>query len=208
MRNLALILLLLTGCVQKMTHGIPNFAKVESNVWRGGEPSAEGWAFLQSLGVGKTLRLDYTNEIPDGVKVPDSILNVQGEIPPSDLAETFKAPTYHELWLRAVWIDAAIHKGLKVDPLMSKFSKMTDWEVGLYLGATMQTNSPVVFVHCLHGQDRTGIVIAFYRVLFCNWSKADAEKEMLAHGFHKECIGLWERWKKWEPKNYHQIYWE
>ena len=196
------------GCAsQPLTHGIPNLALVEPGVWRGGEPSAEGWRYLQSLGVGKTLRLDYTNEIPYGVKVPDSILNVQGEIPPSDLLETFKAPTYHEIWLRAVWIDAATHKK-HIDPLLSGFQNKTDWEVGLYLGASIQTNSPIVFVHCLRGQDRTGIVIAFYRVLFCGWSKADAEKEMISHGFHKECVGLWERWKKWEPGNRHQIYWE
>ncbi len=55
--------------------------------------------------------------------------------------------------------------------------------------------SPGCLVHCEHGQDRTGLVIACYRVWKCGWTKADAEKEMLAHGFHKELRGLWEYWE-------------
>lgn len=59
--------------------------------------------------------------------------------------------------------------------------------------------TPKTYVHCAHGQDRTGLVIAVYRVQVQHWSKADAEKEMLARGFHKELRGLWEYWEGFRP---------
>ena len=55
------------------------------------------------------------------------------------------------------------------------------------------------FIHCEHGQDRTGLVVAMWRVEKDGWTKADAEKEMLAHGFHKELRGLWVAWKSFKP---------
>jgi protein tyrosine/serine phosphatase len=44
-------------------------------------------------------------------------------------------------------------------------------------------NQPV-FVHCRHGQDRTGIVVAAYRMKVEGWRLADAEAEMQAFGFN------------------------
>lgn len=50
------------------------------------------------------------------------------------------------------------------------------------------------YVHCQHGQDRTGLFIALWRLRH-GWTKADAEKEMLEHGFHKALFGLWDYWE-------------
>ena len=40
------------------THGIPNFAPVGPGVWRGGQPNAEGWEYLKSLGVRRDVKLN------------------------------------------------------------------------------------------------------------------------------------------------------
>jgi protein tyrosine phosphatase (PTP) superfamily phosphohydrolase (DUF442 family) len=42
-----------------------------------------------------------------------------------------------------------------------------------------------VFVHCRYGDDRTGMMIAAYRMAVEGWSAEDARKEMNAFGFHK-----------------------
>ena len=46
-----------------------------------------------------------------------------------------------------------------------------------------QQQQGAVLVHCYHGADRTGIVIAFYRMIYQNWTLADAKAEMLQGGF-------------------------
>lgn len=40
-----------------------------------------------------------------------------------------------------------------------------------------------VLVHCWHGSDRTGFVIAGYRLVFQDWSKAEAIDELRRGGF-------------------------
>jgi protein tyrosine phosphatase (PTP) superfamily phosphohydrolase (DUF442 family) len=50
---------------------------------------------------------------------------------------------------------------------------MTAWE---------PSRTPV-FVHCQHGADRTGMMVAMYRVVVQGWSKADAIDEMRRGGF-------------------------
>jgi len=47
-----------------------------------------------------------------------------------------------------------------------------------------QANQPV-FVHCFHGADRTGVMVAMYRILRNDWSLQEAYKEMRDCGFHR-----------------------
>lgn len=41
-----------------------------------------------------------------------------------------------------------------------------------------------VYVHCAKGVDRTGMVIAAYRILEQGWSPREAAKEAIAQGMH------------------------
>lgn len=57
-------------------------------------------------------------------------------------------------------------------------------------------NQPV-FVHCRKGADRTGVVVAAYRVAHDRWTAADAQREADRYG-----MGWWQRGKKDFIKDY------
>lgn len=62
--------------------------------------------------------------------------------------------------------------------------------------AAIGTNGCVVF--CDHGEDRTGLIVAKWRVAH-GWTRAKAEREMLAHGFHPWLRGLYWSWEEADP---------
>jgi protein tyrosine/serine phosphatase len=62
--------------------------------------------------------------------------------------------------------------------------------------SAVQDIKPGTYIHCEHGQDRTGLVVAAYRVLRCGLSLEDAKKEALSLGYHPELLGLDEAWER------------
>ena len=54
------------------------------------------------------------------------------------------------------------------------------------------TKKPV-YIHCLHGVDRTGFVIAAYRMLAQGWSLEKAYQECLDNGHHVFWYWYWKR---------------
>jgi hypothetical protein len=142
------------------THGIPNFDRVTADVFRGGQPTHEGWLYLQSLGVTNVVKLNRESEGSDAE------------------AETL-GMTVHRFPI-------SYQK-----QILGRVSSNTVWHA-------VQCITPHTFVHCEHGQDRTGLVVACDRVAM-NTPKQVAEQEMLRHGFHKSLRGLWEFWEDRVP---------
>jgi tyrosine-protein phosphatase SIW14 len=64
------------------------------------------------------------------------------------------------------------------------FSNPTDEQLATFFNLLRQTPAPTVFVHCEFGRDRTGVIVAAYRIAFQNWSADQAMSEMLAFGFN------------------------
>ncbi|OFY82579.1 MAG: hypothetical protein A3F72_00395 [Bacteroidetes bacterium RIFCSPLOWO2_12_FULL_35_15] len=52
---------------------------------------------------------------------------------------------------------------------------------------TIKRSSKKVLVHCKHGSDRTGCIVAAYRMTFCGWTKEQAINEFLdpRFGYHE-----------------------
>ena len=153
------LLLTLAGCstVPTITHGVPNFAQVSYGIYRGGQPTIEGWQYLKSLGVTNVVKL---NEISEG-----------SDQPAIDLGMTV---CYHPI----NFADQAVLKPNKKD----------------FLEAVSQI-VPGTYVHCEHGQDRTGLCIGAWQVLIEHVDKNIAYKEILAHDFHKILHGLNDFWE-------------
>jgi protein tyrosine/serine phosphatase len=53
-----------------------------------------------------------------------------------------------------------------------------------------------LYVHCLHGQDRTGLMVGLYRVFSEGWTPARAYEEMEEYGFHRILLPLYWYYKK------------
>jgi hypothetical protein len=149
------------GCAAPtMTHGIPNLAIVEPGVYRGGQPTAEGWAWLESQGLTFDVKLNTWDEAREP-----------------------------KLFLNGIWVDSEPislrHQLFGIDATTVNDAVET---------VAMRTPKNVVFIHCQHGQDRTGLIVGVYRVRFEHWPKDKAYKEMLAHGFHPALLGLKRYW--------------
>lgn len=60
-----------------------------------------------------------------------------------------------------------------------------------FLSVLRQNPGKKVFVHCRYGDDRTGMMIAAYRMAFEGWTAEEARKEMEQFGFnHVVCPTL------------------
>lgn len=70
---------------------------------------------------------------------------------------------------------------------MSAFGLRDDRVLEALRILTDPANRPLV-IHCQHGADRTGAVVALYRVVVEGWSKADAVREMNEGGFHHSSL--------------------
>ena len=124
---------------------LPNLHRVAPGLWRGAQPSADGFRALERLGVRTvvSLRSFSRDQLPDDVEL--------------DLVEI------------------PMHAWSQDDEDVVRFLQV----------ATDPARAPV-FVHCLHGADRTGLACATYRVVIEGWSKEDALREMQSgnFGFH------------------------
>lgn len=65
-----------------------------------------------------------------------------------------------------------------------------------------KSNQPI-FIHCLAGKDRTGLILAAYRIKYGGWDISDAFREMFFYGYNpvccfklKESLVKWDTWRK------------
>lgn len=63
--------------------------------------------------------------------------------------------------------------------------KIEDDKIISTLKAIQRSPKPIL-IHCWHGSDRTGVIVAMYRLVFQNWSKAQAIDELMKpeFGYH------------------------
>ena len=76
---------------------------------------------------------------------------------------------------------------LKLEHIAINTWRMNKEELIRATKVLLQAHEPIL-VHCLHGSDRTGAVIACYRICKYNWPIEKAINEMVngGYGFHKK----------------------
>jgi protein tyrosine phosphatase (PTP) superfamily phosphohydrolase (DUF442 family) len=127
--------------------GIKNFHQVNEYVYRGAQPTGEGFQYLAKIGVKTVIDLreaDGRSQAEQGV--------VTGA-------------------------------GMKyVNVPMTGLTPPTEAEIARILGILEDDSAGAVFVHCKQGADRTGAVIAAYRIDHDHWDSTRALSEAKSEG--------------------------
>ena len=145
------------SCAQNLdVPGVPNFHKVNEHIYRGGQPSAEGWSGLAKLGVKLVVDLRREDE--------------------------------HSAGEEAKAVEAAGMKYINVP--MRGVVAPTDEQVSKVLALFDASDQTPVFVHCKRGADRTGTVVACYRMMHDQWDNHKAFQEAKSLGMSWTQIGL------------------
>ena len=136
---------------------LPNFAKVNELIYRGGQPDERGFAELSKIGV-------------------KTVINLRGN---DDKAKR------EDIW--------ATKNGMKfINVSLGNWLKPKDEDIEKSRrGFSNQTENQPVFIHCKRGSDRTGTVIAVYRMTHDRWTAKQAINEAKSFGF-----GWWQVWMK------------
>ncbi len=168
-KGLILIILMMGGFfflfgnyVQSGEMSIPNFHKVDTGIYRGARPREQGIKELKQIGI-------------------KAIVNLEREI-------FEKVPG--EVKKEKQWAEEAGIKFFHV-PMHPFFAPKKEEIERALAYITDPANHPV-FVHCDRGSDRTGVVIAAYRIRLNGWNFEKAYEEMKRYG-HRDKLLFW--WK-------------
>lgn len=135
---------------------LPNFYKVNANLYRGGQPTEAGLAKLKQKGIRTII----------------------------DLRSYDQLAKKEEGWSRSA--------GVKfISMPMSNWFKPKDMQIDKIIKLIDDPANQPVFVHCQRGADRTGTVVAVYRISREGWNADRANEEAEKFGF-----GWWQFWLK------------
>jgi uncharacterized protein (TIGR01244 family) len=144
------------GAADPVVRGVANFHQVNGNIYRGAQPTAQGWASLERLGV-KTV-IDLRRDGEHSIKAEQRAVEAAGM-------------HYVNVPMRGI-----------VAPLDETIFKV--------LALLQSSGAGPVFVHCRRGVDRTGAVIACYRIAHDGWPNQKALEEAKSYGMHWFELGL------------------
>jgi len=158
--------------------GLPNLAHVEGGVFRGGRPRLDqgGMESLQKLGIKTVINLQGGDlNAPSKSHIPEWS-KIVGKLEPGEKPDVIDQEI-------GVGADAGIEV---VNIPLDSLDPITDAEAQslesiLKILSKATPRSPV-YVHCEHGKDRTGLVIALYRIRYDRWDQGQAYQEMKEMG--------------------------
>lgn len=135
------------GLAQQPPAGVSNFHVVNEHIYRGGQPTAEGFQALAKM----------------GVKTVIDLREADGRM----LAEKKQ-------------VEAAGMKFVNVP--MHGLERPAEADVAKVLTVFNDKSAGPVFVHCKRGADRTGTVVACYRISHDHWDNGKALQEAKSFG--------------------------
>jgi protein tyrosine/serine phosphatase len=79
--------------------------------------------------------------------------------------------------------NAQLPAGLRLVSIPMRAWRAKEADMVRFLRVATDRQSGPVFVHCAHGSDRTGLMVAVYRIAVQGWSKDEAIREMTSGGY-------------------------
>jgi tyrosine-protein phosphatase SIW14 len=134
---------------QPSPRGIPNFGQVTPLLFRGGQPTTDGYRELKQM----------------GVEVVVSFRHETGE-------NTLERRAVEALGMR--FVNMPWHA----------WDTPTDDQVGRFFMLLAANRQTKIFIHCQQGRDRTGVMMALYRIAVDHWCADSAVAEMNAYHYH------------------------
>lgn len=140
---------------------IRGFHQVDRDLYRGGHPSCRGYAQLQALGI-------------------RTFIDLQGGLEKNFercAAQTGGAPNRYRF------------VPFKINLLQTTLTGVPDQRLRSLFALMAKAPKPI-FINCKFGEDRTGLVVALYRLKLGEMTYAEARREALYYGFETHLCGL------------------
>jgi protein tyrosine/serine phosphatase len=148
---------------------LPHFSQVSEGIFRGARPSLQNFPLLTNYKVKTVIDLQGGDaKLPIFGWVMDDF--EPGE-KPSMIAKERRLS--HQLGMQFV--------NYPLSSIKNVDAKEDLWIREALTVMSDPLNQPV-FIHCEHGNDRTGLIIALYRVFVQGWSANEAHAEMMEMG--------------------------
>ena len=123
---------------------------------------------------------DNSNQLPDNFyKVSDDIYrSEQPSLKEIEQLNKIGIKTIINLRLWHSDRNKLTNTGIAEIRINMRAGKVTDEKIIQILKAIKNSPKPIL-IHCWHGSDRTGVVIAMYRLIFQNWTKKQVIEELM-----------------------------
>ncbi|HXR98857.1 MAG TPA: sulfur transferase domain-containing protein [Terriglobales bacterium] len=135
--------------------GVPNFRQVNEMVYRGGQPTEQGWHSLAAMGV-------------------TTVIDLCDEHSAASERTAVEAAGMHYVSMPMSGIGITEPNSKTVEAVY----------------ALLDHTQGKVFVHCHKGMDRTGTVIAYYRIEHDHWTNKKALHEAESDGMSWMNVGM------------------
>jgi protein tyrosine/serine phosphatase len=157
---------------------ITNFSQVSAEIYRGGRPEdAASMADLKAMGIKTVIDLQ-------GGDIGNSTFGwIAGLMEPGEAPSwiAYEKKTVEGLGMK--FVNVPINS-------LDEMTSVSGYALGRAIALMNDPKNQPVYVHCEHGIDRTGMLIALYRVYYQNWTRQAAYDEMVekGHTFMRQLI--------------------
>ena len=131
--------------------GVPNFHRVNDLLYRGGQPTRDGFKNLSTTGIKTVIDLREVGE--------------------------------HSQADEASWVEGDGMRYISIP--LGQLSAPHDADVAKTLALLTNSAAGPIFIHCRRGSDRTGTIIACYRISHDHWQNRQALDEARQFGMSR-----------------------